>query len=53
MAPDFFRPSATAEIAGALKRVRKIDYDFALDFRAPSSLDFCQAGRRKDPGWIC
>src|SRR5258708_21941441 len=29
----FFRPSATAEIAGALKRVRKIDYDFALDFQ--------------------
>ena len=29
----FFRPSATAEIAGAIKRVRKIDYDFALDFQ--------------------
>src|SRR5438270_554617 len=29
----FFRPSATAELAGALKRVRKIDYDFALDFQ--------------------
>lgn len=29
----FFRPSATAEILGALKRVRKIDYDFALDFQ--------------------
>jgi heptosyltransferase-1 len=30
---NFFRPSATAEIAGAVKRVRKIDYDFALDFQ--------------------
>jgi heptosyltransferase-1 len=29
----FFRPSATAEILGALKRVRKIEYDFALDFQ--------------------
>ncbi|HWS16822.1 MAG TPA: glycosyltransferase family 9 protein [Candidatus Elarobacter sp.] len=29
----FFRPSATTEIVGALKRVRKIDYDFALDFQ--------------------
>ncbi len=29
----FFRPSATAEIIGAVKRVRKIDYDFALDFQ--------------------
>jgi heptosyltransferase-1 len=29
----FFRPSATSEILGALKRVRKIDYDFALDFQ--------------------
>jgi heptosyltransferase-1 len=29
----FFRPSATAEIAGAVKRVRKIGYDFALDFQ--------------------
>jgi heptosyltransferase-1 len=29
----FFRPSATAEIVGAIKRVRKIDYDFALDFQ--------------------
>ena len=29
----FFRPSATTEIIGALKRVRKIDYDFALDFQ--------------------
>ena len=29
----FFRPSATAEIAGAMKRVRKIGYDFALDFQ--------------------
>jgi len=36
----FFRPSATAEIAGAVKRVRKIGYDFALDFRAPSSPAF-------------
>ncbi len=30
---QFFRPSATTEILGALKRVRKIDYDFALDFQ--------------------
>lgn len=29
----FFRPSATTEIAGAVKRVRKIGYDFALDFQ--------------------
>src|ERR1041385_857045 len=29
----FFRPSATAEIFGALKRVKKIEYDFALDFQ--------------------
>ncbi len=29
----FARPSATAEILGALRRVRKIDYDFALDFQ--------------------
>ena len=29
----FFRPSATAEIFGALGRVRRIGYDFALDFQ--------------------
>ena len=29
----FFRPSATTEILGALRRVKKIDYDFALDFQ--------------------
>src|SRR5882672_2515825 len=29
----FFRPAATTEILGALKRVRKVDYDFALDFQ--------------------
>lgn len=29
----FFRPSATAEIFGALGRVRRINYDFALDFQ--------------------
>ena len=29
----FFRPSATTEMLGALGRVRKIDYDFALDFQ--------------------
>ena len=29
----FFRPSATTEILGALKRVRKFDYDYALDFQ--------------------
>src|SRR6201986_2517216 len=29
----FYRPSATAEILGAMKRVRKIDYDFALAFQ--------------------
>jgi heptosyltransferase-1 len=29
----FFRPSATTEILGAIKRVRKIDYDYALDFQ--------------------
>ena len=29
----FFRPSATTEILGALKRVRGIDYDYALDFQ--------------------
>lgn len=30
---QYFRPSATTEILGALKRVRKIDYDIALDFQ--------------------
>jgi heptosyltransferase-1 len=30
---NFYRPSATSEILGALKRVRRIDYDFALDFQ--------------------
>ena len=29
----FFRASATAEIMGALKRVRKMKYDIALDFQ--------------------
>jgi heptosyltransferase-1 len=29
----FLRPSATAEILGTLGRVRKIGYDFALDFQ--------------------
>jgi heptosyltransferase-1 len=29
----FFRPSATAEMMGALQRVRKFGYDFALDFQ--------------------
>jgi heptosyltransferase-1 len=29
----FFRPTATAEILGALKRVRKVDYEIALDFQ--------------------
>lgn len=29
----FWRPSATAEIFGALGRVRRISYDFALDFQ--------------------
>jgi heptosyltransferase-1 len=29
----FFRPSATTEIVGAVKRVRKVDYDFAIDFQ--------------------
>ncbi len=29
----FFRPSATAELLGALKRVRKIEYDVAVDFQ--------------------
>jgi heptosyltransferase-1 len=29
----FLRPSATAEILGTLRRVRKIGYDFALDFQ--------------------
>jgi heptosyltransferase-1 len=42
---QFFRPSATAEILGALKRVRKIDYDFALDFQgAIKSGIFAQIG---------
>ncbi|HWF05505.1 MAG TPA: glycosyltransferase family 9 protein [Candidatus Angelobacter sp.] len=30
---QFFRPSATSEILGTLRRIRKIDYDFALDFQ--------------------
>ena len=29
----FFRASATAEILGAIKRVRKMNYDIALDFQ--------------------
>lgn len=29
----FIRPSATAEILGAVRRVRKMDYDIALDFQ--------------------
>ncbi|HZS29613.1 MAG TPA: glycosyltransferase family 9 protein [Candidatus Angelobacter sp.] len=29
----FFRPSATSEILGALKRVQKMHYDIALDFQ--------------------
>jgi len=29
----FNRPAATAEILGALKRVRKVEYDVALDFQ--------------------
>ena len=41
----FFRPSATAEILGALKRVRKIDYDYALDFQgAIKSAVFAKLG---------
>jgi len=30
---NFFRPSANAEILGAMKRVRKMKYDIALDFQ--------------------
>jgi heptosyltransferase-1 len=30
---QFFRPSATTEILGALKRVRKLNYDIAIDFQ--------------------
>jgi heptosyltransferase-1 len=30
---NFVRPSATSEILGAIRRVKKIDYDFALDFQ--------------------
>lgn len=30
---NFLRPSSTGEILGALRRVKKIDYDFALDFQ--------------------
>jgi heptosyltransferase-1 len=29
----FYRPSATTEILGALERIRRIDYDFAIDFQ--------------------
>jgi lipopolysaccharide heptosyltransferase I len=29
----FFRPSATAEILGAMRRVRKMNYDVAIDFQ--------------------
>lgn len=29
----FFRPSATAEILGAMRRVRKMNYDIAIDFQ--------------------
>ena len=29
----FFRPSSTAEMLGAMKRVRKMNYDIALDFQ--------------------
>ena len=41
----FFRPSATSEILGAMRRVRKIGYDFALDFQgAIKSAIFAKMG---------
>jgi heptosyltransferase-1 len=41
----FLRPSATAEIVGAIRRVKKISYDFALDFQgAIKSGLFARAG---------
>jgi len=40
MAPAFLSSFRHREIAGALKRVRKIDYDLPWIFRAPSSLGF-------------
>lgn len=30
---QFYRPKSTSEILGALRRVRKIDYDVAIDFQ--------------------
>lgn len=41
----FFRASATAEILGAMKRVRKMNYDIAVDFQgAIKSAVFAKAG---------
>ncbi|HKD78693.1 MAG TPA: lipopolysaccharide heptosyltransferase I [Candidatus Angelobacter sp.] len=50
----FFRPSATAEILGAMKRVRKMEYDVAIDFQGSvkSALFARWAGARNVAGFI-
>lgn len=50
----FLRPSATAEILGAMKRVRKMEYDVALDFQGSvkSALFARWAGARTVAGFI-
>ena len=36
----FYRLSATTEVLGALERIRKIDYDFAIDFQGSIKSSF-------------
>jgi heptosyltransferase-1 len=40
----FWRPSSTSEILGALRRVRRIGYDFALDFQGSIKSGFFALG---------
>src|SRR5882672_9010137 len=49
----FYRPTATSEILGALKRVRKVDYDVALDFQGSIKSGFSAklAGASKVAGF--
>ncbi len=49
-----YRPSATAEIAGALKRVRKMQYDVALDFQGSikSAIFARMAGAKTTAGFV-
>jgi heptosyltransferase I len=50
----FFRASASAEILGAIKRVRKMHYDIALDFQGAikSSLIARLAGPKRIAGFL-